>query len=65
MKIKNKYILISGMIPISFLLYWFVSELILKGLSEKSDITMVLSVTAIGIIIVAIGFTIKFFTKKV
>jgi hypothetical protein len=63
MKIKGKHILLSGLIPIILLIFWFIWGLILDGLSEKSDITVILSVLAIGFIIVVIGFTIKFLIK--
>jgi len=61
---KTKYIILAGFIPIVIVLFFAVWNLILKGLSEKSDITILISVSAIGFIIVATGLIVKFILKK-
>lgn len=62
---KNKYILLAGLIPLIVILIGMIWGLILKGFTESSDITVIISTSATGVLIVAFLFTIKHILTKI
>lgn len=61
---KNKTILLIGLIPFVAVILGFAWRLILQGFTEPSDITFIISAIATGGLFVALSFTIKYIFKK-